>query len=67
MLEMDQDDAGLTVKEIATFRSVSETTTYKQLERLEEGGYAFRSEQPSTQMGKKADIWYVALNTDEVG
>jgi RecA-family ATPase len=60
MLEMDQDDVGLTVKEIATFRSVSETTTYKQLERLEEGGYVFRSEQPNTQMGKKADIWYVA-------
>lgn len=60
MLEMDQDDVGLTVKEISSFRSVSEATTYKQLERLEEGGYVFRNEQPSTQMGKKADIWYVA-------
>lgn len=60
MLEMEQDNEGLTVKEIATFRNVSETTTYKQLERLEEGGYVFRDEQPSTQMGKKADIWYVA-------
>jgi RecA-family ATPase len=62
MLEMDSDHAGLTVKEIATFRKVSETTTYKQLERLEEGGYVLREEQPSTQMGKKADIWYVAAN-----
>lgn len=60
MLEMSQDDEGLTVKEIAAFRNVSETTTYKQLERLEGGGYVYRDEQPSTQMGKKADIWYVA-------
>jgi len=63
MLKMDQNEEGLTVKEIATFRNVSEATTYKQLEKLEEGGYVFRfrDEQASTQMGKKADIWYVAL------
>ncbi len=60
MLEVDQDHVGLTVKEIAAFRKVSEATTYKQLERLEKSGYVFRDEQPSTQMGKKADIWYVA-------
>ena len=60
MLEMDQEHAGLTVKEIATFRNVSEATTYKQLERLEASAYVLREEQSSTQMGKKADIWYVA-------
>ena len=62
MLEMDQERVGLTAKEIAAFRKVSETTTYKQLERLEEDGYVIREEQPSTQMGKKADIWHVAPN-----
>lgn len=67
MLEMDQDHAGLTAKEIATFRNVSETTTYKQLERLEADGYVFREEQPSTQMGKKADIWHVSTNKSEMG
>lgn len=67
MLEMDQNEAGLTAKEIAAFRNVSEATTYKQLERLEADGYIYRTEQPSTQMGKKADIWYVAHNRVEVG
>ena len=59
MLDHDDGD-GLTVKQIAGLRKVSEATTHKQLQRLEADGYVRRDEQPATQMGKRPDIWRVA-------
>jgi hypothetical protein len=61
LIDLDPDDNGLTVKEIAEHRKVSEATTYKQLEKLEAGGYAIKEEQSSTGDGKQPDIWHVAL------
>jgi DNA-binding transcriptional ArsR family regulator len=59
MIENDADDKGMTAKQLADIRKVSDVTVHNQLKRLEEAGYIYRDEQPSTQMGKKADIWHV--------
>ena len=58
---LDHDDGkGMTAKQLAEIRKVSEATIHKQLIRLEEGGYVCRDEQPSTQMGKRPDVWRVS-------
>ncbi len=59
MLENDADGQGLTAKELAEIRKVSVATIGNQLKRLEEAGYICRDEQPSTQMGKRPDVWRV--------
>jgi hypothetical protein len=59
MLEHDANGDGLTVKDIAEIRKVSEVTIGRQLARLADDGYVSRDEQPSTQMGKRPDIWRV--------
>lgn len=60
MLEHDARGDGMTAKQLADIREVSEATIHKQLTRLESSGYVCRKEQPSTQMGKRPDIWRVA-------
>lgn len=60
MLEHDASGAGMTAKQIADIRNVSEAAIHKQLTRLVDSGYVCREEQPSTQMGKQPDIWRVA-------
>jgi len=59
MLELDPEGNGLTVKEIAEHREVTEVAIYKQLNRLEADGYVTKLEQPSTEDGKQPDIFYV--------
>ena len=59
MLENDTQGKGMTAKELAEIRKVSEATIGRQLARLEDAGYVIRDEQPSTQMGKRPDIWRV--------
>lgn len=59
MLENDASGEGLTAKQLAEIRKVSEATIHNQLKRLEADGYICRDEQPSTQMGKRPDIWRV--------
>lgn len=58
MLDHDNDE-GMTAKQLAEIRKVTEATIGRQLARLEADGYICRDEQPSTQMGKKPDIWRV--------
>lgn len=62
MLEHDTDDEGMTAKQLADIRKVSEATVHNQLKRLEESGYVCRDEQLSTQMGRRPDIWHVTLD-----
>ena len=58
---LDHDDGdGMTTEKIAEIRKVSKATVHKQLTRLEADGYVCREEQPSTQMGKRADVWRVS-------
>lgn len=59
MLEHDADSIGMTAKQLADIRKVSEATIHAQLKRLEDAGYVERDEQPSSQMGKRPDIWRV--------
>jgi len=59
MLEHDASSDGMTAKQIADIRKVSEAAIHKQLTRLESDGYLCREPQPSTQMGKRPDIWRV--------
>jgi len=59
LIEHDDGD-GLTAKKLAELRKVSEATIHKQLTRLEEDGYVCRDEQPSTQMGKRPDVWRIS-------
>lgn len=59
LLEHDASGEGMTAKQIAEIRKVTEATIGRQLARLEADGYVCRDEQPSTQMGKKPDIWLV--------
>jgi hypothetical protein len=59
MLENDATGDGLTAKQLAEIRKVSEATIGRQLARLEADGYVSRDEQSSTQMGRRPDIWRV--------
>ncbi|MBP9501626.1 MAG: AAA family ATPase [Candidatus Promineofilum sp.] len=59
MLENDTEGEGMTAKQLAEIRKVTEATIGRQLARLEVDGYICRDEQPSTQMGKRPDIWRV--------
>jgi len=59
MLELDPDAVGLTAKEVATHRGISESAVYRQLKRLEEDGYVDRVKKPSTEEGKEADLYFV--------
>ena len=59
MLEQDANNEGLTAKQLAELRKVKDATIYKQLQKLEEGGYIYRDKQPATKDGKQPDIWHV--------
>lgn len=58
MLDHDDGD-GMTTEKIAEIRKVSKATIHKQLTRLEADGYVCRDVLPSTQMGKRPDVWRV--------
>ncbi len=59
MLELGATGNGLTAKEIAQHRGVSEAAVYKHLKRLLEDGYVDKVENPSTEDGKQADLYFV--------
>lgn len=59
MLELDPNGEGLTVKEIASYRKVTQKGIYPQLDRLVKDGYVERLEKPSTGDGKIADQFFV--------
>ncbi|MCA9925545.1 MAG: AAA family ATPase [Anaerolineales bacterium] len=59
MLEIDPDGVGVTVKEIAEHRDVSESAIYKQINPLVEKGHVGKIERPSTVDGKQPDLFYV--------
>lgn len=59
ILELDPDGDGVTVKEIAEHRGVSESAIYKQIKGPVADGYIGKIEMPSTEDGKQPDLFYV--------
>lgn len=64
MLELDSANVGLTAKDIASHRGVSDSAVYRQLNRLVEDGYVERVKNASTGEGKEADLYIVRETGD---
>ena len=59
MLELDPGAKGLTAKDIANHRSISESAVYRQLNRLLDDGHVEKVAMPSTSEGKEANLYYI--------
>lgn len=59
MLENDTEGGGMTAKQLAEIRKVSEATIGRQLQRLEADGYIYRKEQAEATMGRRPELWAV--------